>query len=107
MQTHVKRKVNGRTLMVTVAKAKAMDRARKIAVSGKGNAVPAYQKQILQLQSEVERLETRLSQYYQELTAALNRNVRAHETIRVLSGLLTEADAQVIARRQLDDDIPF
>ncbi|MER8478393.1 hypothetical protein [Mesorhizobium sp. M1163] len=55
MQTHVKRKINGRTLMVTVAKAKAMDRARKIAVSGKGNA--AYQKQILQLQSEVERLE--------------------------------------------------
>ncbi|MER9870259.1 hypothetical protein NKJ35_24330 [Mesorhizobium sp. M0136] len=105
MQTHVKRKVNGRTLIVTVAKAKAMDSARKLAVSGKGNA--AYQKRILQLQSEVERLETRLSQYYQELTAALNRNVRAHETIRVLSGLLTEADAQVIARRQLDDDIPL
>jgi tRNA C32,U32 (ribose-2'-O)-methylase TrmJ len=44
---------------------------------------------------------------HRELEAALARNVRAHETIRVLSGLLTEADAEVTTRRQLNGEIPF
>ncbi|MER8556100.1 hypothetical protein NKH37_28770 [Mesorhizobium sp. M1217] len=121
MQTHVKRKINGRTLMVTVAKAKAMDRARKLAgndraakaavtsvrktVTGKG--MPFYQKQIMQLQSQVSFLEGRCQQYDRELTAALDRSVRLQETIKVMSGLLTELDAQSLTRRQLDDELPF
>lgn len=70
-------------------------------------SAPNYQKQILQLRAQLSQLEGRFERTTVELTAALNRNVRAHETIKVLSGLLAEADAQVITRRQLDDEIPF
>ncbi|MBZ9852837.1 hypothetical protein LB566_03445 [Mesorhizobium sp. CA13] len=114
-----KRRIDGKMMAVSDAKAKAIDRdrarrlvasdrtARNAAKTVNENVTASEQKKLLVLQSEVSRLNNRLAQYDRELTAALNRVERAHETIKVMSVLLTDFDEREATRRQLDDAIPF
>ncbi|MBZ9822307.1 hypothetical protein [Mesorhizobium sp. CA4] len=68
----------------------------------------SQQKQIDALKARITFLHGEHEQTHRELEAALDRNVRLQETVRVLSGLLTDADAELITRRQRDgENIPF
>lgn len=67
----------------------------------------SHQRQIDQLKARITFLHGEHDKTHRELDAALARNVRLQETIRVLSGLLTEADTEVTTRRQLDGELPF
>jgi len=64
----------------------------------------SQQKQIDALKARIAFLHGEHQQTHRELEAALERNVRLQETIRVLSGLLTEADGELTTRRQLDGE---
>jgi len=64
----------------------------------------SQQKQIDALKTRITFLHGEHQQTHRELEAALERNVRLQETIRVLSGLLNEADGELTTRRQLDGE---
>ncbi|RWD71615.1 hypothetical protein [Mesorhizobium sp.] len=68
------------------------------------SAAASQQKQIHALKARITFLHGEHEQTHRELEAALDRCVRLQETVRVLSGLLTEADAEVISRRQRDGE---
>lgn len=79
-------------------------RAAAKAVAGASTA--AQERTISALKARITFLHGEHEQTHRELEAALERNVRLQETVRVLSGLLTEADAEVTARRQRDGENP-
>lgn len=91
-----------------------MAQARKKPVAAEAAAkpvkappAPREQKRILGLENEVTRLRRTNDRLDRELTSALDHGIRLQETVKVLSGLLTELDSRELARRQIDDNIPF
>ncbi|MDX8513579.1 hypothetical protein [Mesorhizobium captivum] len=90
-----------------MAQARKKPAAAKSAAKSVKESAASQERTIAHLKARITFLHGEHEKTHRELEAALARNVRAHETIRVLSGLLTEADAEVTTRRQIDGEITF